>query len=399
MSKPDEERALRLHRESLIFISHDHDLLQRDIQAMCAGGVTAKQLHISLDGQLWADKATFLRTATRSSLLGEAARHKGERSDDGAVDGLLEQVSERPGSDGFLRRAMIAMDYVYWQIADSRGSVTLALEPEDIRRASANGAVALLLGSEGSRLIEGRLEVLRMLHRLGLRHLELSWAWDNGVGAPQSDTSGRGLSPFGRELVTELNRLGMIVDPAHLAHRAIQDVIEVSEAPVLVSHSGAVALNPEGAATTLLFDDEIRALAAKGGVVAVHFMSQMVKPGRDKATLGQLIRHFEHIAELVGIDHVACAPDYFREDPRSWKNQGLASSFTYAEGVEDITKFLNVTRGLVAAGFADSEIEKILGGNLLRLFESVRTMSAPEEREYVPAAAGIGACTDGTTPL
>ena len=120
----------------------------------------------------------------------------------------------------------MALDYVMWQVERSNGSLRIAFEPADIVKAKRDGASILVLGSEGSRLIEERFEVLRVLVRLGLRHLAISWAWDTPVGAPQSDRSGKGLTDYGKDLVRELNRLGVIVDVAHLARRSIWDVLE-----------------------------------------------------------------------------------------------------------------------------------------------------------------------------
>lgn len=365
LSPADEERAQRLHRDSLIMICHDHDLFPGDLEAMRRGGVTAKQLHICKDNLIWADRETFLASAE------------------------LEE--------GYLKRALVAIDYIYWQVEQFQGQIIVALEPQDILKAKEQGAIALLLGSEGPRLLENRLEVLRMLHRLGLRHIQLSWAWETTVGAPQSDKSGRGLTDFGRDLIREMNRLGIIVDVSHLAYQSIYDALETSTTPILNSHTGAAALNPEQA--QLLPDDLIRAMAAQGGVLAIHFHSLLVKPGRHKATFSELMDQFAYVADLVGTDHIACGPDYSYLEPRIWENQGHSVPFTLAEGVEDISQMVNVTRGLVARGFSDEDIRKIMGGNLLRLFETACDAASPGPWPYVPYAEGIGACTGGTTPL
>ncbi len=365
LSPSDEERARQLHRDSLIFVCHDHNLFPEDMEAMRRGGVTAKQVHVCLDAQLWSDKETFDASAARE--------------------------------EGYLRRALVAMDYLYWQVEQSQGQLVVALEPEDILKAKAQGQVALLLGAEGARLLEGRLEVLRMLDRLGLRHLQLSWAFNTKVGASQRDMSGRGLSDWGRELIRELNRLGIIVDVSHLSHQSMFDALETSATPLLNSHTGALALNP--GLYQLLPDDLIRAIAAKGGVLGIHFMSVLVKPGGHQATFDELMRQFEYAINLAGSDHVACGPDYFPlDDPRLWENTGYPP-YTFAEGVEDISQMLNVTRGLVALGFSDQDIRKIMGGNLLRLFQTARLAAKSGPWNYVPYAEGLGACTDGVTPL
>jgi membrane dipeptidase len=390
LSVEQEQRAAALFDDSIVFICHDHNILQEDIEPMFAAGVTAKQLHVSVDGQLWADRDTFLASATSQQLARERARV-------GAIGTVDPPVGAFVSSGQFLSAAMTALDYAYWQVDNSAGRIVLAREPDDIREAKRSGAVALLLGSEGSRLIDDKLEVLRMLVRLGLRHLQLSWAWETSVGTPQSDTSGRGLTDFGRDVVRELNDLGVIVDVAHLSYRSIEDVLEVSRTPVLCSHSGAAALNPEQ--TLLLPDELLRGIAASGGVVAIHFMSQIVKPGRDKATFAQLMAQFDYVANLIGPSHVACGPDYALLDPRLWENQGITVPFCFADGVEDVGGMRNVARGLVAHGFDDQDVRGILGENLLRLFETVRANADRRPSRRSPRRGAAGALTVGTTPL
>ena len=400
LTEDQEERARRLHRDSLVFVSHDHEIRAEDIARMRDGGVTAKQLQISLDGQIWTDVDTYVSSAPRVSIKREYERKRDEGVAAVHYANLLDRAPEVSTSTGFLRRALVALDYVMWQVERSEGRLRIALEPADVVAAKRDGASILVLGSEGSRLIEERFEVLRTLVRFGLRHLAISWAWDTPVGAPQSDRSGRGLTDYGKELVRELNRLGVIVDVAHLARRSISDVLEATTAPIHMAHSGAEALNPEQGKTVLLPDDMLKAIAAQGGVVGVHFMSHFVKPGRAQASVADLVRQLEYLTELIGSEHVACSPDYLKLDPRTWENQGLAgpSPFSYPPGLADIGGFLNVTRGMVAGGFADDDIRNILGASLLRLFTDVRACATGTPAEYSPQPRSIGEATEGTTP-
>ena len=400
LNAEQEERARRLHRESLVFVSHDHEIRAEDIALMRPGGVTAKQLQISLDGQIWADIDRFVSSAPRESLRREYQRKVDEGSASEHYAKLLEMAPEESTSTGFLRRSLVALDYVMWQVETSKGTLRIAFEPADIVKAKKDGASILVLGSEGARLIEERLEVLRVLVRFGLRHLAISWAWDTPIGAPQSDRTGRGLTDFGKDLVRELNNLGVIVDVAHLARQSIWDALATSRAPIHMAHSGAEALNPREGRTVLLPDDMLKAIAAQGGVVGVHFMSHFVKPGRDQASVMDLVRQLSYLTELIGSDHVACSPDYLKLDPRTWENQGLAgpSPFSYPPGLGDISGFLNVTRGMVAAGFADEDIANILGASLLRLFGDVRKCATGTPPTYSPQPKRIGDATEGITP-
>ena len=383
----DTERAARLFRESISFICHDHDLLRADIERFRRSGVTAKQVHITCDGQIYADQDTFWSSATPEQLVRERARV-------GASTDELPKLIDPLSSGVFLRSALVALEHVRAQIEASDGGLVLALEPEDIVAAKRAGAAALLIGTEGSRLIQSDLGVLRAFHRLGLRHLQLSWAWQTSAGTPQSDTSGRGLSQFGRELVHELNDLGIIVDVAHLSYASIAEVVDTSRVPVLCSHTGALAINPEQ--TVCLPDALIKKIGDAGGLVAIHFMSQIVKPGRHQAKFSELMAQIKHVCRLIGPEHVGLAPDYGPLDPRMWTNYGITVPYSFAEGVEDVGKMANVAHGLVAEGFADEEIRGILGENLLRLFGDVR-----RARRAVAgiAEAALGSRTAGTTPL
>jgi len=400
LDEQQEERARRLHRDSLVFVSHDHEIRAEDIALMKPGGVTAKQLQIALDGQIWADLDTFVSSAPRESLRREYQRKVDEGSASEHYAKLLEVAPEESSSAGFLRRSLIALDYVMWQVETSKGQLRIAFEPADIVKAKKDGASILVLGSEGARLIEERLEVLRVLVRFGLRHLAISWAWDTPIGAPQSDRSGKGLTEFGKDLVRELNALGVIVDVAHLARQSIWDVLATSTAPIHMAHSGAEALNPREGRTVLLPDDMLKAIAAQGGVVGAHFMSHFVKPGRDQASVMDLVRQLSYLTELIGSDHVACSPDYLKLDPRTWENQGLAgpSPFSYPPGLADISGFLNVTRGMVAGGLSDKDITNILGASLLRLFGDARKCATGPPATYSPRPKRIGDATEGITP-
>jgi membrane dipeptidase len=395
LSPSDEERAHRLHRESTVFVCHDHSIFPENVEAMARGGVTAKQLMLSVDARLHADRETFLESIRGRSYAREAKRH--ERTVGVADEEVGVRALGPTESDGFLKSALVAMDYVYWQVERSRGKLRVALEPDDVRAAKKDGAIALVLGSEGSRLIEDRLEVLRMLYRLGTRHLQLSWALETTIGAPQSDKSGRGLADFGKDVVRELNRLGMMVDVSHLAPQAQYDALALSSTPVLNSHTGASALNPSQ--PQLLDEDLIKAFAAQGGVMAMHFHSQLVKPGRHQAKFDELMAQFEHVIKLAGADHVACGPDYLDlRDARLWENQGIDTPFSMTEGVEDISKMPNVTRGLVSRGYSDDDIRKVMGGNLLRLFDKVHAARGEASSSY-PRPEGFGVATGGTSPL
>ena len=296
-------------------------------------------------------------------------RRLGERSSEGHLDlprmregGVTAQIfaictCSRHLPSGPLKQALRMLDAFYRELADNPDSLVLATSAADIERAKGEGKVAAILGLEGAEPLEGDLGVLRMLHRLGVRVVGLTWNRRNRAadGVNEARTGG-GLTNFGVELVRELNRLGMVIDMAHLAPAGVRDVLELSEAPVIASHANAYALCPHRRNLT---DEQLEAIAAKGGVVGVTFVPRFVAQDKEEASLERLLDHIDHMAKVAGIDHVGLGSDFdgFDDKPMA--------------GLEDVTKLPNVTAGLLERGYSADEVKKVLGGNFLRVFREV----------------------------
>jgi len=283
-------------------------------------------------------------------------------------------------------------------IASNSDRVELARTGTDIERIVASGKVAMPLAIEGGHAIENSLENLREFHRLGVSSMTLThnvshdWA-DSSADQPRWG----GLNDRGREVVAEMNRLGMVVDISHVSDSTYFDVLAVTEDPVILSHSGVRAINPH---RRNISDDMLRALANNGGVVAIVFvlnylsqeygeaMSELRAVGRpwfqqipppedpdfrsaldhlnqsrgwpmeNLPTLDDLLDHIDHAVTIAGIDHVGLGADMY---PRTPSPVGI-------RGVED---YPNITLGLKARGYSDEEVKKIMGGNLLRVWKEV----------------------------
>ena len=275
---------------------------------------------------------------------------------------------------GAARRAMDMIDGVYEQARRHPESLEMAFTSDDIRRVHKAGRVAALMGIEGGHAIEDSLSALRQFYRLGVRYMTLThtntnnWADSaGGINNPAEKRHG-GLSDFGREVVREMNRLGMMVDVSHVADETFQDVIETSQAPVIASHSSCRALTnvPRN-----LTDDMLKALAKNRGVVMINFYNGFInteyaKPGTpapekpaNAATMEMLIQHFEHAIKVAGIDHVGIGSDFDGVD-------GLLPG-----GMEDVSKLPAITYELLKRGYSDADVKKVLGGNLLRVMAEV----------------------------
>lgn len=335
-----EERAQRLHQEAIIVLAHDHFLPPQDLDELRQGGVTAKILMAVLDARAWSRDPEDYRASI-------------------------------PQIEGWFSYAQETYRAVLSEIARS-SELTLIRSSQDVVEAKKQGRIGILLGAEGGKLVERRLENLATLYDTGLRHVLLSWAFDNQITAGELNTEGQGLTEFGRQVVHEMNRLGMIIDITHISRPAMGEVLELSSRPVLNSHSALQSISHRIPAMT---GEEIRALADKGGVLALHFMTHMLT-GRftPRAQLEEALAQVDAIVNIGGIDCLAWGPDYlpYTEAFRRNTEQG---DLSFPVGLESPATLLNLTRALVAHSYSDEAILKILGGNLLRLFRETLTGS------------------------
>lgn len=258
-----------------------------------------------------------------------------------------------------VRRTMQLLDRFYREVEASAG-IFLATHVADIRRAKAEGKVAAILGIEGGEALEGDLAVLRMYFRLGVRLLTLTWNRRNALAEGWKEArSGGGLSTLGVEAVQEMNRLGMLVDVAHLSPAGVRDVLAVSQKPVVASHANARAVwdHPRN-----LSDEQVRGIAEKGGLIGVNFVPNFVgAPG--EATLARLLDHIEHLVKVGGEDLVALGSDY-----DGFGFGGPAEGF---HDLPDVSHLPRLTEAMLQRGLGERLVEKVLGENFLRVFGEV----------------------------
>ncbi len=228
--------------------------------------------------------------------------------------------------------------------------IVLVSDAAGAREAARHGQLGLYLTIEGGEVLHERLEVLRVLHRLGIRSLGLTWNERNQLAEGIGDMdSGGGLSATGRAVVSELERLGVILDVAHLSPAGFWDAVRRAQRPVIASHANAAQLWPH---PRNLADEQVRALAATGGVVGVTFAPAFLS--ERGATLSHVLDHIEHLAALVGPEHVAVGSDF----------DGIGST---PLGLEDVGAMPRLTAGMLGRGFPSTSIRAILGENLLRI--------------------------------
>lgn len=229
------------------------------------------------------------------------------------------------------------------------GDAVLAESPEAVRRARADGQVALLPALEGADGLEGSIENLVALHEMGVRMIQLVHFRVNDLGHIQTDDAEGGLTAFGREVVREMNQRGMILDLAHANTETITDVLEISEHPVLFSHTGAKALVD---IPRHLADEEILAIAEGGGVIGIWPNASAVPLMED------FVRHVDHVRRIAGIDHIAIGSDL----------RGVSG---YTEGFGEDADFHALAGALLSNGYSEEDVGKVMGGNFFRVWEAI----------------------------
>jgi membrane dipeptidase len=326
-------------------------------------------------------------------------------------------MGKREGKGEAIREAIGRIDAVHELVRRHPDEIALAGSVADIRRGVAQGKLVSLMGVEGGHIIENQLSALRTYYQLGVRYMTLTHSfntdWADSAGtrepvAPQHD----GLTDFGRDVVREMNRLGMLVDISHVSDATFYDALEVTRAPVIASHSSCRALadSPRN-----LSDDMLRKLAQNGGVIMINFYSGYVDMEAAKAgdahrealrpelealaakypdgspelrrargeliasrpypqtSLAKLLDHFDHALKVAGPDHVGIGADW----------DGVSS---LPKGMDDITRLPALTRGLLERGHSEETVRKVLGENLLRVMGDAERVARAWKSEPSSAA-------------
>jgi len=311
----------------------------------------------------------------------------------------------------FAHRTLDLIDSVYGQAARHPDRMMMAFSVADIERAHKEKKLAALMGIEGGHAIENDIRLLREFYRLGVRYMTLTWSNTNEWADSSGDIDDakvehhNGLTDFGKQVVLEMNLLGMMVDISHVADKTFYDAIATTKAPVIASHSSARALTD---APRNMTDDMLRAVAKNNGVVQVNFFSGFDDQGywnatkalakdRDAAIAAfvekhkqegkpvtyieydqidrewaarvprppfkSLIDHIDHIAKVAGVDHVGLGSDF----------DGVSGATP--TGIDSAADLPKITQALLDRGYSADDIHKILGGNLLRVFRDVEKIS------------------------
>ena len=329
------------------------------------------------------------------------------RAKEGGLDAQFFSIWVEPelfggGGPSAIKRADIQIEAVRNLAAKHPETWELATTAADVRRIAASGKIAELMGMEGGYAIDERVENVERYYKMGVRYMSPAWSVSTSWAGSSGDEIGktRGLTDFGKQVIREMNRLGMMVDVSHLSDKAFWDIVNTSTKPVIATHSACRAITnvPRN-----LTDDMIIALAKTGGVVNVIFYPEHIEPGYSEkkkkvdaeiaslvqrasdeekgdaahkklarnrvraqeylkqlpaVSVSRIVDHIDHVVELVGIDHVGIGSDF----------DGIQAVPADLKSVADLP---NLTRELLKRGYSEADVDKILGGNMLRVMEEV----------------------------
>jgi membrane dipeptidase len=288
------------------------------------------------------------------------------------------------------------IDYVEAIVGRAPDKFAIAKSADDVEKQFKQGLISLPMGMENGSPIQGSMDNLKHFYERGIRYITLAHSMSNHISDSSYDLrrQWKGLSPFGKELVVEMNNLGIMVDISHVSDDAFYQALEISKVPVIASHSSLRSFTPGFERN--MSDDMIKALGKNGGVVQINFGSTFVskiarswsdtltnkrkeiedKEGKDSevakgfakqyadknpmpyATVDTVLDHIDHVVKLIGIDHVGIGSDY----------DGVGDSLPV--GLKDVSTYPNLVQGLLDRGYSDKDIIKILGGNLLRVWRA-----------------------------
>jgi len=272
--------------------------------------------------------------------------------------------------------------------AQYRDQLLQVLTPADIRRCRDEGKVGVLMGFQTGTPVGDDLRRVTLLAKLGVRMMSVTYMEANLLGSGCLEPTDHGLTHLGRQVVREMNRLGMIVDLSHVGDRTSLDAIAASEAPPIFSHSGARAVT---AHPRNIPDEAIRAVAARGGLVCLTPYGPCVSPDPCRgvqASIDDFVRHVRHAADLVGVDAVGIGTDLFdAKGAAVWdattkrRYPESVAAFSHGNvltvGIEHMGKWPAIPEALARGGFSADEIARIVGGNFLRVFETIAAHARP----------------------
>lgn len=314
-----------------------------------------------IHGDIWTDVTNKRLNGERNIIK---RYHLDRFQKGGQVGGVFVIWIDPPYDTEPRKRIQQSILAVCAEIWENQDILSIVCNKAEFDAAVAAGKQAVVMALEGLSAIDDQVEGLYTFYQMGFRQASLTWNEENGLATGVRGDPDRGLTPAGKEAVAIMQSLGMLLDVSHANDRTFWDIAAVSQKPIIASHSNARALCnvPRN-----LTDDQIRAIGESGGLVGMNAFHEFVHPDKEKRDLAHLIGHLEHIAGLIGIEHVALGFDFFEYLSTNTTDSFITETYEGTQGLEDISKGHQLVEALEKRGFSQADIEKICYKNYFAL--------------------------------
>lgn len=373
LTEAEEARARELHESSIVIdLLFQGPLSPSAIEENVAEAIREQCEPYREDA--WAYSAMPSKIVQDMAARGELPAFKEEWYRSGITAG------NRQLDVSSVEKILISMGEIQRQF-DANDWLVKAVTAEQIREAKRSGLKAGIVTAQETDGLGKNLELLEALYHFGLRVLQLTYNNQNYIASGCAEAANGGVSTFGAKFIRRMNELGILVDTSHCGKQTTLDACRLSTAPVIASHTGVEAIFNHMRCKS---DEEFKAIAGTGGVIGVFAMPWFIHEDPNNTTIEHVLDHIDYLVRLVGVDHVGIGTDwpmsdvawslvYFKEHiaPRIGFAKGDGPSTETVKGLERYSYFINFTRGLVARGYQDEDIRKMMGGNWLRVFEAV----------------------------
>ena len=310
-----------------------------------------------------------------------------EESIDDWIAGGATVIAPTLGGPTDMPAAMHSISSWYEKLRRRSDELLLVTKAEDMAKAKDEGKLGIIFHFQGTRPIGRDLGLIEVYYKLGVRIMQLTYNVKDFVGDGCEEPGDGGISEFGKRVIQEMNRVGMVVDLSHTGRRTTLEAMDVSTSPCVFSHSNC---NSIFRSNRNIDDEQIKAVAAMGGVIGVNFYPNVVSNNKPQSTQGNLLAHVDRLADLAGVEHIGFGGDYFggqhpystleeaEKTYRGWVDSGLWNPetyppppYVYPDGLETPDKLENFTRMLIEHEYSEDEVHKILGANFMRVYQEV----------------------------
>jgi len=320
---------------------------------------------LDIHGDIWTD-VTVKSAQGKRNIIRDY--HLGRFKKGNMVGGIFVIWADPPHDTRPKERLLESIQAMSKELVDSKDLVHIMYRSEDFAKAIAANKLAVMLGLEGLSGIDENVDALYTLYRLGFRHASLTWNEQNALATGVKGDPSRGLTNKGKEAVSVIHDLGMILDVSHANDKTFWDIADLSNRPFIASHSNARTLCD---VPRNLTDEQIKTIGSKNGLIGLNAYNEFVHEVPAERTVDRLIDHLVHVAGLIGIDKIALGFDFFEYLSSSTTDSFTSATYAGTIGLEDITQAPNMISRLSARGFTQEEIEKISYKNFLALMDRV----------------------------